>query len=462
MTPARICLLSPLMVIAASAVLTQAALADDEPKRDDGIPTPSIATSLPQKGDPTGARAALAKIGITGGVNYTGEVLGNSSGGVKRSATYFGLLEVTGKIEFEKLTGWKGLTFFANGYQIHGHGLTTNNLLNLHTISDIEATPATRLDEIWFEQTFANDKVALRFGSLAADTEFFITDSGAPTVSATFGWPSAFAFGLPAGGAAYPLTAVGARLKVEMTDNLTTLFGVYNGDPVGPNCKGDPQRCNDNGLDFRLGDSTFAIAELQFKYNQDKGASGLPGVVKLGAWKHFGTFADQRFDANGVSLADTVNSTSTGKPRHGNHAVYAILDQRIYQGSGSASINLFARFSALPSDRNLIDTYVDGGLNFTGLVPGRPDDCLITAAAYSPVSRGARGLDRDAVALGNQTLVRDQEVLLEVSYIAQIVPGLKLQPDFQYVFHPGGRIDDGTGKPIGDAAVWALRTVINY
>jgi len=444
---------APLLMVAPPARAEE-----EEAKRTDGIPTPSIATSLPQNSDPTGTRAALAKIGITGAVNYTGEVLGNSSGGTKRSSTYFGLLEVTTKIDFEKFANWKGLTFFANAYQIHGHGLTTNNLANLHTISDIEATPATRLDEIWFEQTFANDKVALKFGQLAADTEFFLSDTAQPTLSSTFGWPSIFAFGLPAG-AAYPLAAVGARLKVEVNDTLTTMFGVYNGDPVGPRCNGDTQRCNDNGLDFRLGDSAFAIAEVQFKYNQDKNSSGLPGVIKVGGWKHFGTFPDQRVDTNGLLLA---NTTGTGKPHHGNHAVYAILDQRIYQGSGSAAVNLFVRGAVMPGDRNLIDGYVDAGLSFNGLIASRPDDSLITAFAYSPVSRGARAFDRDAVALGNGTLVRDAETLIEVSYIAQIVPGLKLQPDFQYVFHPGGKIDDGTGKPIGDEAVWALRTVINY
>lgn len=446
----------------AGSLWAAADLARAEDKPADGIPTPSIATSLPQNGDASGARAALAKIGITVAVNYTGEVLGNSSGGVKRSSTYFGLLEVATTVDFEKFAGWKGLTFYANGYQIHGHGLSANNLgSNFHTVSDIEATPATRLDEMWFEQKWMDDKIALRFGSLAADNEFFVSDTAFPTVNSTFGWPSSFAAGLPAGGAAYPLTAVGARLKLEFNDSLTTLFGVYNGDPAGPNCQGDPQRCNDHGLEFRLGDSTFAIAEFQVKYNQDKTATGLPGVVKLGAWKHFGTFGDSRVDTAGLKLSDPA-STGIARRIHGDYALYAILDQRVYNGGGGEAVNVFARYTFMPSDRNLIDTYFDAGISFTGFVPKRPDDSFIAAFAYSPLSSGARGADRDQVAAGNQALVRDHEAVIELTYIAKIVPGLTLQPDFQYVFHPGGRIDDGTGKPIGDAAVWALRTIINY
>jgi porin len=438
--------------------LTAAAHAEDNP---DGFPTPSVATSLQKMGDPYGTRAALGARGITVGVNYSAEVLGNSSGGTKRGETYFGLLEVTTKIDLEKLAGWKGLTFFANGYQIHGHGLTANNLGNIHTVSDIEATPGTRLDEIWFEQKWLNDKVALRAGSLAVDTEFFVSDTAYPTISATFGWPAAFAFALPAGANAYPLASVGGRLKLDVSDNLTTLFGVYNGDPVGPGCRVDPQLCNDQGLDFRVGDSTFAIAEFQFKYNQDKNASALPGVIKLGAWKHFGSFADQRYDTTGLSLADLASS-GIAKRTRGDHSVYAIIDQKVYAGTGTQAVNVFARFASLPSDRNLIDAYGDAGVSFTGFVPNRADDVFIAAFAYSAVSKGARGADRDNFDEGNQTIVRDREALLELTYIAKIIPGLTLQPDFQYVWHPGGKVDDGTGKPVGDAAVWALRTVINY
>ena len=436
--------------------------AADEPKNPDGFPTPSIATSLPQNGDPTGTRAALGARGITIGVNYTGEVLGNATGGVKRTATYFGLLEVTATIDFEKLAGWKGLTFIANGYQVHGHGLSTNNLgPNLHPVSDIEATPATRLNQARFQQTWLNDKITLSFGSLAADNDFFISDTAFPTVNATFGWPSAFAFGLPSGGPAYPLAAVATVLKVALNESLTTLVGVYNGDPVGPRCRVDPQLCNDHGLDFRLGDSTFAIAELQIKYNDAVGSDRLPGTVKLGAWKHSGSFADQRTDTMGLSLAQP-DSSGLAKRRQGNHAFYALIDQTVYQSNESQKVNIFARYAALPSDRNLIDSYVDFGAAFTGFFGTRKDDSVITAFAYSKISNSARQLDQDYVAQATQAVVRNHEALLEVTYIAKILPGLTVQPDFQYIWNPGGKIDDGSGKPVADATVWALRTIINY
>ena len=121
----------------------------------DGIPSPSIATSLPQNGDPGGFRKWLSKYGVTYGAIYTGEVLGNLGGGIRRGAIVEGKLETQVRIDFEKLAQIRGLTFFSNQFQIHGSGNPGRDLVgNLITISNIEALPSTRLSEAWFEQKF--------------------------------------------------------------------------------------------------------------------------------------------------------------------------------------------------------------------------------------------------------------------------------------------------------------------
>ena len=57
-------------------------------------------------------------------------------------------------------------------------------------VSFIEATPATRLFELWFEQRLINDKVSIRFGQLAAHSEFILSDGAAAFINGTWGWPS--------------------------------------------------------------------------------------------------------------------------------------------------------------------------------------------------------------------------------------------------------------------------------
>src|SRR4051794_6698762 len=93
-----------------------------------------------------------------------------------------------------------------------------SHLGNLMTASGIEALPSTRLYELWLEQKFFDDTVALRAGQLAADTEFLVSQYATLFVNATFGWPAITAADLPSGGPAYPLATPGIRLKVAPTD----------------------------------------------------------------------------------------------------------------------------------------------------------------------------------------------------------------------------------------------------
>ena len=61
-------------------------------------------------------------------------------------------------------------------------------------------------------------------------------------------------------------------------------------------------------------------------------------------------------------------------------------------------------------------------------------------------------------------LVRDYQAVIEATYQYAVLPGFTLQPDFQYIFHPGahGVADPETGLPIKDAAVFGLRATIVY
>ena len=124
----------------------------------------------------------------------------------------------------------------------------------------------------------------------------------------------------------------------------------------------------------------------------------------------------------------------------------------------------FARLSASPSDRNLIDYYADGGFVFSGFIPQRPDDNFGIAFAYANVSDRARAFDRDVAFVEAAALpVRSFEAMLEIYYKYQIVPGLLLQPDFQYIWNPGaGGLVQTNGARVENAVVGGLRISVNY
>ena len=127
---------------------------------------------------------------------------------------------------------------------------------------------------------------------------------------------------------------------------------------------------------------------------------------------------------------------------------------------------LFGRLAGAPSDRNLVDLYVDGGVSFNGMVPGRPDDQFGFLGSFSRISRAARAADIDAN-FYNATFapVRNFEALLEATYAINVTNGVVVQPNIQYVFHPGGNVAnplDPLRRPIPNAFVVGLRTTIQY
>src|SRR5262245_61582362 len=157
------------------------AFAESEGPDENGITAPSIATSLPNKGDPNGTRRWLAGHGITYQLIYTNDVLSNVRGGSKRGTIDQGKLESILSVDLEKLVRLQGLNFYANVFQIHNTGRIRRDYVGgLNTIAAIEAVPTTRLSELWVEQKFANGKGSLRVGQLAADVEFFFAGLSDP------------------------------------------------------------------------------------------------------------------------------------------------------------------------------------------------------------------------------------------------------------------------------------------
>src|SRR3954462_10395204 len=228
-----------------------AAFAQEDKKTDDLKPAD------PDTGESTVQETTLGLLpnplegwGIKFAATYIGEVLGNPSGGLKQGAIYEGRLNLAVDVDLEKLAGWKQLAFHANMFQIHGGGLSRGALLNFMDVSSIEALPSTRLYEIWFEQKWGT-KLALRAGQLAADTEFMTAKYTDVFTNASLGWPAIAAFDLPSGGPSPPLATMGTRLRADVSDNLTLIGAVFDGNAAGPGT-GDPQLRGRYGLTLRV------------------------------------------------------------------------------------------------------------------------------------------------------------------------------------------------------------------
>jgi porin len=324
-------------------------------------------------------------------------------------------------------------------FQLHNTGRIRRDLVGgINTIAAIEATPATRLSELWIEQKFAGGMASVRAGQLAADSEFFYSELS--TMFLQSDWPTIAAVNLPSGGAAYPLSTPGARLKIDPIKDVSLLIAVLNGDPAGPGL-GDPERRNRYGLNFRVQDPPFIIGEAQFQTNMGRTDAGLARTLKLGFWAHTGSFDDKRLAIDNTLLADPLGSGIPIKHR-GNSGLYAVIDQQLYRPQGGAwdsGISVFSRASVSPSDRNLVSAYIDGGIIFSGFVPNRPNDKFGVAAMYSSFSSSVGGFDRDRIFFsGIPGVVRDYEANLEATYVAEVVRGWTVQPVVTRIWHPNG------------------------
>lgn len=414
-------------------------------------------TGIPEEAaygvDVGGARQALANSGVAVGGTYYGEFFANS-GGVDQGGEYDGALHLYVAADLHKVGLWDGLCFYADGFQIHGTSITAANLGSLIPVSGIEATPATRLFEIWLDQSMFNERVSVRVGQLAVDTEFMLSEGASWFLSATYGWPPITAADLPNGGPAYPLSQPAVRVAIEATEQLTLMAAVYNGDPAGPNCTGDPQVCNNHGTDFRFDDPPLLFAEAAYSYELGR----LPGTVKLGAWHQSGTFRHQRVDIAGNLIAVTG---LPGRPLEDNPGLYGIIDQYLWRKPGSGDpqgVAVFARVMTAKDDRNLVDFYTDMGITFTGMIPGRPNDAFAIGFAYVGISDTVHAYDVD---LG-LPVAQNYESAIEFCYTMQLRPGWTLQPDFQYIWQPGGNVVDESGRRVENAAVIGARTAFSF
>ena len=249
-----------------------------------------------------------------------------------------------------------------------------------------------------------------------------------------FGWPMLPSADMPGGGPAYPLSALGARARVHVTDSVTILAGIFNGSPVSDNT-GDPQLNNRYGVSFPLNGGVLAITELQYSYPSSgtlvraDGTEALARTYKIGIWYDSESFADQRFDNTGLSLA---NPASTGIPasHRGDYAIYAVADQMIYrwQDDPDHNINVFVRPMIAPQqDRNLINFSVNAGLTIHEPLPGRGSDTFGFGMGFARVSNSATGFDQDT-ALFNPGI-----------YSPVATPRLISRPPINIRSCPGGR-----------------------
>lgn len=404
-------------------------------------------------GDYLGVRSRSAEVGIGWSVDYTGEVLGNVTGGIDQGAVYTGLLALSSELDLGRAMGWEGAVLSGSALFPHGGSLSESYTGDLFVASNLDARHEFRLFELWVEDLLWEERLSVRVGQLAADSEFAGTEQGSLFVNATLGWPAILGVNVPA--PAYPVGALGGRVAVDLGGRFDFRLACYNGDPDPADEAGDPE--NPHGFYYRWQD-TFLISDFGTYWPGEDEEAGLAGSVRVGVWYHTGLFEHQRLDTTGRSLADSAGS---GEPQlvRGNGGLYATLEQELTRetpedGDSGQGLGVFGRVGWAPGDRNPVQVYVDGGVTYRGLIPGRDADVCGVALAYGGMSRDLRRLGRDAIAYGGGEVLPDYEVVIEGAYQLEVRSGWVLQGVVQYMVHPGGSAE------LDNALVLGVRTTL--
>jgi len=146
-------------------------------------------------------RTRLADQGITFNVQYAAEGWSNVTGGESTGTVYTGLMSLQGNVDLQKLVGWQGASVSTRWYWLSGQDISATNLgNNIFTVSSIAGFPTFRMNELWFQQNFLNNRISIRLGQLAADSQFCVSTYDTVFLNGTFGWSPDLYTNIPNGG----------------------------------------------------------------------------------------------------------------------------------------------------------------------------------------------------------------------------------------------------------------------
>jgi porin len=343
--------------------------------------------------------------GIDFSAGYIGDYFSNLSGGLEENDTYLANFDFSFRFDMNKLAGASGMSIYLSGLGING-GLPLENTGALQGISNIAAVNQFKLYEGWIEQSFLDNNFSILFGLYDLNSEFDVRESSGIFLNPSFGIGFDFAQSGQNGPSIFPYTSLALRLKFGLSESFELMATVFDGVPGS--------LANDKGLhlDWKKDEGALLSTELIFSPGEKEYGKGY-SKFSYGAWYYTSDF----------------ENTKNGTKQNGNYGVYVSAEQFVYAESSSSErgLAIFGRFGIANSNFNPSDYSILGGVNYTGLIPGRDEDVFGFAFTSIHLTDEFRT---------SENFEADFESILELTYSFQAFSWLRLKPDLQYVFNP--------------------------
>jgi porin len=420
MTKPELLLVSAWVLLAVTAASPVAAQVVPAP------PTPAPATTLSAPSKPTAATAPAAAPASPAAVDagpspfqlnllYTGELWNNAQGGIRQGTTYMYNADAQLSVDTDLAFGWTGGRFVLEGFYQSHNSVSSSYVNGADWQSSIDSGGVAmfRLYQVYYDQTIGSTDI--RFGIYDLETEFSVTKPMQLFLGKSLTWNTALdeAGTAPQSGVIgpgnFPYTPLALRIRETINNHWSIQAVIADGAADNPN---NPAQ---NAVLFSSQYGALGIAEVDY--------TPVPFTkLMAGIWG-----LTSKLPTNNQFNAD-------GSPReiYGEEGLYFGGTTRLYAGQGRRGLDGFFTVGYSSPESTNVNQSFNTGLVYTGLFAARPFDKVGISVAENANPNSYR---QAQIALGDA--VTRYETNFEVTYRAKINSWLTVQPDIQYIIHPG-------------------------
>ncbi|MET0535893.1 MAG: carbohydrate porin [Steroidobacter sp.] len=332
---------------------------------------------------------------------YTGEFWRQASGGLATGSRYLDNLDVTFDVDGERLAGVEGLQLFAYLLYNNGRGFCDELTGTAQCVSNIEATEALRLYELWSEWRFGSGGQSLRFGLYDLNSEFDSIERAGLFINPSHGIGADLAQTGENGPSIFPVTSLGARFSKSLGQWSVQVAAL---DAV----PGDVNHPNRTAIRLSSEEGALLIGETNYRWESAR--------FGVGYWQYTEQF--ERLDESASKI---------------NAGMYAIAEGTVLTAD-SGNVDLFVRAGTADARINPIHRYYGGGAVYT-----QHEHQLGLAVGIAEFGESYRRLEP----------VDAREYIVELTYRVTVSDWLAIQPDVQYIRHPGANPQLAAGWAVG-------------
>jgi porin len=327
-------------------------------------------------------------------LRYMTDIIGVASGGERHDPRWMGRLD----LDLDSGTGLLGVDgahVHADIMLLHGGGFSERDVGDAQVVSNIDAPHAIRPFEVWAESPLGGG-VRAKAGLIDLNSEFDVQTVGAMFLNSSFGIAPDYSKTGVNGPSIFPVTSPGLIIAIEKKRWTlhTAVFDAVPGDPDHPHA-------------FLPGPIGRGGALLSVEGDVKVGAGG---VLQMGGWLYTDRF-------------DRLDGVGQGRSA----GFYAQYEQTLLGDEKTGALRGWVRAGRAADQVNPIGAYVGGGFTWG-------TDARAYGIAVAHARLGDPGIDALA---GTVVQPYRAETTIELTASRRVRDWLTVQPDAQYVIHPG-------------------------